>query len=277
MAYVRAQESRRPDRLFNDPYAQLFVDAAPGAFPATRDEAERVSPAMVPLGAAFGWHAILRTRFFDDYLTSACDNGCGQVVLLAAGLDTRAFRLDWPATTRLFEIDLPEVMAFKEPVLSRRYAQPRCRRTVVAADLRAAWPQHLTAAGFEPDAATAWLAEGLLSYLSPGEATRLLADVTTLSAVDSQLAFEHGGIAHGTVFDQAQAAAQMREYTAMWKGGPGPEAPDWLAGHGWRVRLHDAVDLSGYYRRPVPAGAGGGYLTATRGSSGSDSGSPNLG
>src|SRR5262249_12073959 len=103
VAYVRAQESRRLDRLFDDPYAQAFLDAAPGLFPATGGKAELALAGMTGLGAVFGWHAIIRTRFYDDYLTAASHAGCRQVVLLAAGLDTRAFRLDWPAETRLFE------------------------------------------------------------------------------------------------------------------------------------------------------------------------------
>jgi methyltransferase (TIGR00027 family) len=190
VAYVRAQESRRHDRLFDDPYAQAFLDAAPGLFPPTQGEDERTLPEMTGLAAAFAWHAIIRTRFYDDYLTAASRAGCRQVVLLAAGLDTRAFRLDWPAETRLFEVDLPDVMAFKQQVLMDRSARPGCLRTVIAADLREAWPQQLTAGGFEPGSATAWLLEGLLIYLSADEATRLLSDITALSGSDSQMAFE---------------------------------------------------------------------------------------
>src|SRR5256885_588590 len=96
VAHVRAQESRRPDRLFDDPYAQAFTEAVPGWFPSTRDQAERAGAGMAALGAAFGWHAVIRTRFFDDHLIAATRAGCRQVVLLAAGLDTRAYRLDWP-------------------------------------------------------------------------------------------------------------------------------------------------------------------------------------
>jgi methyltransferase (TIGR00027 family) len=200
VAYVRAQESRRRDRLFDDPYAQAFVDAAPDSLPATRDEAERRLSGMMTLGAVFGWHAIIRTRFFDDYLTEACHAGCSQVVLLAAGLDTRAFRLGWPEGTRLFEIDLPDVMSFKHRVLADQSALPRCQRMVIAADLREAWPAHLVAGGFDPLSATAWLVEGLLIYLSADEATRLLTDITVLSAPGSHLAFEHGSIADSAVF-----------------------------------------------------------------------------
>ena len=134
VARVRALESQREDRLFDDPYAQAFVDAAPGAFPEER--AVRARPAahgpLASLGAAFSAHAVIRTRFYDDFLTAATAAGSRQVVLLAAGLDTRAFRLAWPAGTRVFELDLPGVLAFKEAVLGAHGAVPRCERAPLA-------------------------------------------------------------------------------------------------------------------------------------------------
>jgi methyltransferase (TIGR00027 family) len=184
------------------------------------------------------------------------------VVLLAAGLDTRAFRLDWPAETRLFEVDLPDVMDFKQQVLTDRSARPGCLRTVVTADLRETWPQQLIAGGFEPGSATAWLVEGLFIYLSADEATRLLSDITALSVPGSQIAFEHGSVAHSTAFREARVMPAMREYTALWKGGLGGDAPAWLTGHGWRVRTHDAAGLAESCGRPAPAGSSSGFLTA---------------
>ena len=164
VARVRALESQREDRLFDDPYAQAFMDAAPGAFPEER--AVRARPAahgpLASLGAAFSAHAVIRTRFYDDFLTAATAAGSRQVVLLAAGLDTRAFRLAWPAGTRVFELDLPGVLAFKEAVLGARGAVPRCERVTVPADLREDWPARLTAAGFGPAEPATWLAEGLV-------------------------------------------------------------------------------------------------------------------
>jgi methyltransferase (TIGR00027 family) len=151
VAVVRARESRREDRLFDDPYAQAFVAAAPGAFPDGRPETggRRATPGpLASLGAAFYAHAVIRTRFFDDYLTTAATAGCGQVVLLAAGLDTRAFRLAWPAGTRLFELDPPDVLTFKESVPAACGAVPRCERVTVPADLREDWPRALASSGF---------------------------------------------------------------------------------------------------------------------------------
>jgi methyltransferase (TIGR00027 family) len=124
VARVRALESRRKDRLFDDHYAQAFLDAAPGAFPEERQARQPGDGSLRALGAAFSAHAVIRTRFYDDWLTAAVGGSRGQVVLLAAGLDTRAFRLGWPAGTRVFEVDLPDVLAFKEAVLARCGAAP---------------------------------------------------------------------------------------------------------------------------------------------------------
>ena len=122
VAMVRAQESQRDDRLFKDPYAEAFLIASPGAFDAEQRAAEAGAGDMAPWGAAFWSHAVTRTRFFDDYLLDATAHGIRQVVLLAAGLDTRAYRLPWPRGVRVYELDLPEVMRFKGKVLTERAA-----------------------------------------------------------------------------------------------------------------------------------------------------------
>jgi methyltransferase (TIGR00027 family) len=263
MALVRAQESRRQDRLFDDPYAQAFTDAA-GAFSAEAATAAGDRAAGGPLarlGEVFAFHAVIRTRFFDDYLIAA---GCRQVVLLAAGLDSRALRLPWQAGTRLFEIDLPDVTGFKETVLARLDARPACERTVIPADLRGPWPAALTAAGFDRAARTAWLAEGLLLYLTPAEASCLLIDIGELSAPGSRLSFEHGSAAASALFTQARTLPRMAKYAALWKGGLGEDAPGWLARHGWQPQFHDCAALAGAYGRLVPQASDGGFLTAVR-------------
>jgi methyltransferase (TIGR00027 family) len=260
MARVRAQESRRPDRLFDDPYTQAFLAAAPGAFP----EQPAVVGGLAWLGAAFFFHGVIRTRFFDDYLLAATAAGCRQVVLLAAGLDTRAFRLAWPDKVGLFELDLPEMLAFKEPVLAAQHAVPQCERVVLPADLREDWPATLATVGFQPTQPTAWLAEGLLIYLSAEEAARLLTAVGELSAPGSQLAFEHGNIADSPLLAQARAMPAMAPVTSLWKGGLGAHAPDWLTRHGWQAHTHDRATLATTYGRAVPASSNGGFLTAVR-------------
>ena len=266
VAMVRARESRRADRLFDDPYAQAFVDAAPGAFPEepkTSEERAALGP-MASLGAAFCARGVIRTRFFDDYLTAATAAGSRQVVLLAAGLDTRAFRLAWPEGTCLFEVDLPAVLAFKDSVLAARGAVPRCARAAVPADLRAGWTSALATAGYDRTSRAAWLAEGLLIYLTATEAGQLLADVTELSAPGSQLAFEHSPMAAAALTSRSQQMPTMHPYAKLWKGGLGDDASGWLSRHGWQPQFHDLAALAAAYRRPVPGQARGGFLTAIR-------------
>lgn len=266
VARLRARESERTDRLFDDPYAQAFVDAAPAAL--TR-EPKAPQGATGPgsasaLSAGFYAHVVIRTRFFDGYLTAATSAACSQVVLLAAGLDTRAFRLAWPPGTRVFEVDLPGVLEFKDAVLTARGAAPRCERTIVPADLRGDWPTALTGAGFDRDRPTAWLAEGLLIYLTADDAARLLHGVTKLSAPESQLSFEHSPVGTAALMNRIQLMPSLHLYASFWKGGIGEHAPRWLADHGWQPSFHQLAALAADYDRPIPGQARSGFLTALR-------------
>src|SRR6185437_9179966 len=135
----------------------------------------------------------VRTRFCDDYLLAAARSGCRQIVLLAAGLDARAFRLAWPEGSRVWEIDMPGVFAFKERVLANRGATPVCERTIIPADLRGDWPHLLTGTGFDPAQPAAWLVEGLLMYLDERERDLLMDRVGTLSGAGSRIALDHRG------------------------------------------------------------------------------------
>jgi methyltransferase (TIGR00027 family) len=214
------------------------------------------------VGRSLYQRAVIRTRFYDDYLIAAAGEGCHQVVLLAAGLDTRAFRLDWGPQLRLFELDLPDVLAFKARVLSQAGATARCARTVVPADLRAGWPAELVRAGYAPGARTAWLIEGLMIYLTPAEAGNLLAAVTDLSAGGSQLSSEHSPAAASALVSRAQAMPTIHEYAQLWKGGLGEDAPGWLGGHGWLPQLHSLDGVARSYGREFTGT--GGFLTAVR-------------
>jgi methyltransferase (TIGR00027 family) len=258
VAAVRAHESGRPDRLFDDPFAASFVAAVPGAFP---ERAQR-SDEQRSVGAAFATHAVIRTRFYDDYLLAA---DAHQVVLLAAGLDTRAFRLPWPDHVRVFEVDLPEVLAFKQTVLDARAAAPACVRTTVAADLSAPdWADHLAAGGFDPAVPTAWLIEGVLIYLTHEAAAALLARVDRLSAPGSRVAFEYHTGATSDLLDQARTTSTMVGYAELWRGGLAVDAADWLREHGWRPSVHALGDLAAGYGRPLRRAAASSLLDAVR-------------
>lgn len=239
IAQARALETAREDRLFDDPLARFFVETT-GAIQVA--EAGRLNQE----------HFALRTRFFDDYLVAACEQGVRQVVLLAAGLDTRAFRLPWPSGVHVFEVDLPGLVAFKEAVVGAHRAAPACDRSVIVADLRDDWPGALTAAGFDPDEPTAWLVEGLLMYLSATEGGALLRAVTALSATGSSLAVEHVNQAYLDLPQIQVVQRRLAAFDATWRSTL-DDPVGWLANEGWNASITDQVDLAHRHGRPVPA------------------------
>ncbi|MFI9273007.1 SAM-dependent methyltransferase [Kitasatospora sp. NPDC052896] len=246
VARARAVESRRPDRLFDDPYAAAFVTAADGEV-RERGPGE-VSPGLI----AMARHLVVRTRFFDDFLLAAAADGCRQVVIPAAGLDTRAYRLNWPAGLVCYEIDLPEVLAFKERVLAERAAEPVARRVALVADLREDWPAVLTGAGFDPAERSAWLIEGLLIYLESAEVARLLGQVGELAAPGSRLALTHGsGRWEESPRDRGEPAPELAPVMKLWKGGLAEDPVPWLGRRGWRAVRHDRAEAAVSYGRPV--------------------------
>ncbi|UGT62697.1 SAM-dependent methyltransferase [Nocardia asteroides] len=180
VAVIRAKESERPDRLYDDPFAAAFVAAARPGFDAERWQQFRT------LAERFQEGRSVAVRLADDRVREAVDSGIRQLVLLGAGLDTRAFRLELPPDTTVFEIDLPETFAFKEPVLGD--AVPRCGRAVIAADLRENWAEPLRAHGFRPDRPTGWIDEGTLGYLPADDTRSIVGTLTELSAPGSRFA-----------------------------------------------------------------------------------------
>ncbi|SOX56078.1 class I SAM-dependent methyltransferase, partial [Mycobacterium ahvazicum] len=179
------------EKLIDDPYAAALVRAV------GIDVYVRMVDGQIPVGGDAEFDPrrtaegmACRTRFYDQYFLAAARSGVAQAVILASGLDARAYRLPWPAGTVVYEVDLPDVIEFKTLTLGDLGAQPTAQRRAVAVDLRDDWAGALQAAGFDPTAPSAWSAEGLLVYL-PDEAQDTLFDhITELSAPGSQLAFE---------------------------------------------------------------------------------------
>jgi methyltransferase (TIGR00027 family) len=177
-ASVRAMESARPDCLFHDPYASALAGEEGAAW-----IAQRTPDKVLPI--------VLRTRFFDDFMQRIMQaSDIHQVVLLAAGLDTRAFRLAWPEGTRYYELDQPAVLQHKAQVLASQGAQPQCSRTAIEQDLTGPWQAALQAAGFHADEPSLWLLEGFLFYLPNTVIARILTDVSALAASGSWLGFD---------------------------------------------------------------------------------------
>lgn len=225
VAMNRARESARADRLFDDPYAAvLSAGHAPAA----------VSGDAAKQRHSLRAHVALRTRFYDELLLGS---GLEQVVLLAAGLDARAWRLPWPTGTTVYELDQPQVLAYKAERLA---APPVAGRRAVAVDLRDDWSAALLEAGFEAARPAAWLVEGLLAYLEPAEARTLLADVTGLAAPGAVLGCERTGPMRrieGTV-------------TALWRGGIPEGATAVLSDLGWQAVEVRCAALAERWGRP---------------------------
>ena len=193
VATARALEAQKPDPLAVDPYAELFCRAVGGPAADVLDGKEPDHPLKTD---DFGEHFVnfqgARTRYFDEYFRRAADAGVRQVVILAAGLDSRAYRLDWPAATTIFELDRPQVLDFKREVLSGHGDQPRAERREIAVDLREDWPQALRDNGFDAAMPSAWIAEGLLIYLPASAQEQLFTGVDGLAGHGSHVAIEDG-------------------------------------------------------------------------------------
>jgi methyltransferase (TIGR00027 family) len=262
VAAARATESSRPDRLFDDPLAEAFVAAASAASPKIA-LALKGSPDEA-VNQARRDSVAVRTRFCDDYLLMAARAGCRQIVLLAAGLDARAFRLPWPEGVRLWEIDMPDVFAFKERVIASRGATPACERRIIAADLREDWPHELTGAGFDPAQPAAWLVEGLLMYLDERERDLLMNRVGSISSARSRIAMDHrGGFFAPPPVTSAddptgeKTAARFASLATAAASDPSLTDPEaWFSGHGWRADVLNPADVFARYGRPVPGAAG---------------------
>ncbi|MGB3334350.1 MAG: class I SAM-dependent methyltransferase [Mycobacterium sp.] len=199
VAAARASETASADPLINDPYAKLLVaGAGTGIWELLLDDTlvDKVEAIDAEVAAVYHHmrnYQAVRTHFFDAFFADAVAAGIRQVVILASGLDSRAYRLDWPAGTTVYEIDQPKVLAYKEQTMAANDVTPAAERRTVAIDLRQDWPAALTAAGFDPAAPTAWLAEGLLMYLPAEGQDRLFDQITALSAPGSRIAAETAG------------------------------------------------------------------------------------
>ncbi|MCK5753967.1 MAG: class I SAM-dependent methyltransferase [Mycobacterium sp.] len=277
VAASRALASRGPDPLIEDPYAATLVKAV--GLPHFVKVAEGQLDVDDPLFSARQMceHIAVRTRFFDQMFIDACAAGIRQAVILASGLDTRAFRLAWPAGTVVFEIDQPAVIDFKTQVLTDAGATPGAERRTVGVDLRDDWPRALRDGGFDPGQPTAWIAEGLLIYLPPDGQDRLLNAVTELSTPGSRLATEHMD-AQALTGDWAKAMTERGrrlgstiDLTELFYTGPRNSAADHLRAQGWSVTVQpnsDAYVANGFAPPAdelIALTGDSGYLTAQLG------------
>lgn len=242
VAAARASETTRMDRLFSDPFAEAFVRAA-----GPTHGAERERPR-----ALLDWISV-RTRFLDDLLLNSCAAGAWQVVIFGAGLDARAFRLAWPSEVRLFELDLPGLLEFKEDVIRSEGWQPSCERICVPVDLSGDWSEPLLGAGFTAGSLVAFSAEGLLAYLSASTSDSLVARAAELSSPGSRLGLTLASSRRLETWREAhpEPSASASDYVSLWRSANAEHAIEWLASRGWHARAFDVAERSATYGRPL--------------------------
>ncbi len=251
VAAQRALASQGPSPLIDDPFAAPLVRAVgmdiytrlvDGEIRADADsgfDPERMARGM---GA--------RTRFYDQFFLDATGAGIRQAVILASGLDSRAYRLPWPQGTVVYEVDMPDVIEFKTRTLAQLGAEPTAERRTVAIDLRDDWPAALAEAGFDPHSAAVWSAEGLVVYLPVQAQDALFADISALSAAGSRLGTEFMPDT-SVLGDQRWREHHQRmtelgfpiDLSELVYGGDRNHLTDYLAGHGWDVSSRNAVQL----------------------------------
>jgi methyltransferase (TIGR00027 family) len=260
VAAARAVESAGRNPLIRDDFAQTLVSSAGPAWARLADpelawlDDDPHGQRAHRLGIDY---QAVRTHFFDEYFENAVSAGIRQVVILAAGLDSRAYRLDWAAGTAVYEIDQPKVLGYKTGILESHGAVPTARRRPVPVDLRDDWPAALAAAGFDRTQPTAWLAEGLLPYLPSDAQDRLFEMFTSLSARGSQVAIEAFGMNSRS---NSQRWLRMRERLGLdvnvqaltYHEPDRSDAAQWLTDHGWQVNAVNNRDEMARLGRPVP-------------------------
>ncbi|ARI50748.1 class I SAM-dependent methyltransferase [Streptomyces bacillaris] len=259
VAAARAIETHRPDSLAQDVFAEHFVLAAPASKGWPVRPAEVTGGDANPLWGRFARYFGLRTRVLDDFLLgSAHTGGVRQVVLVGAGLDSRAYRLEWPSGCVVFEIDREEVLAFKHQVLDGVSAVPKAARVPVPMDLRDDWAGALPGAGFDPAAPSVWLIEGLLFYLPPAAETYLVDTVDRLTAGGSALAFEAKLERDLLAYRDSVLYTATREQIGidllgLFDLSPRPDSAGRLADRGWSTAVHTPFDFTRLHGRgPLP-------------------------
>jgi methyltransferase (TIGR00027 family) len=264
VAVGRAMASRDPRGLINDPFAEPLVRAVGVDFFTKMmdgeldiDAIENVSPVRIQ---AMTDGMAVRTKYFDDYFVNATGAGVRQAVILASGLDSRAYRLPWPAGTVVYELDQPQVIEFKTTTLAGIGAEPTATRRTIPIDLRADWPGALQAAGLDTMAPTAWLAEGLLIYLPPEAQDRLFDNITALSVPGSTIATEFvPGIVDFDADRAREVASSFREHgvdvdlASLVYAGERNHVVDYLRTKGWDVEGVTRAELFKRHGIDVPA------------------------
>jgi methyltransferase (TIGR00027 family) len=263
VAAARAVASEDTDPIISDPFAAPLVRAAGIEFFTRVVDGDIALPDAGENGASELQtetdSIAVRTRFFDEFFVSAAAAGIHQAVILAAGLDSRAYRLNWPAGSVVYEVDQPQVVMFKTETMAGLGAEPTAERRTVSIDLREDWPTALRDSGFDDTKPSAWSAEGLLMYLPPEAQDRLFDHITALSAPGSQIATEYHPDSGLTMAERGKAMSDRWadigcnvDLSGLFYDGERNNVADYLTDRGWDVSSRTRRELFGEYGRVFP-------------------------
>lgn len=189
-AFQRSQESERDDRLFLDPYSRLLWSAGREILQSRRNNRNKSQRDNAEATKMIQFIIALRTRYFDDFIHECVKEGIDQIIILGSGLDCRPFRLNLEKNIKLFEVDLPGILEFKDSVLNRHEIKANCERISIFSDITGDWAQQLPDAGFNITRPSAWVIEGVLPYLSHQDIKRMYSDIQGLSQPGSRCGFD---------------------------------------------------------------------------------------
>jgi methyltransferase (TIGR00027 family) len=256
VAASRALEANKADPFVVDPYAEMFCRAVGGEWADVLDGKAPENKLASEFGEHFVNYQAARTSFFDTYFYGAVDAGVRQVVIPAAGLDSRSYRLAWPTGTTVYEMDQPQVLEFKADVLRDSGESPTAERRAIAVDLRDDWQGVLLDSGFDPVAPSAWLAEGLLIYLPAAAQRQLFSGIDALAAPGSRVAVEEASPIADSELEQARAeerdSGNEGQFFSLIYNEQHAPAAEWFGNHGWRA---EGIRLVDYFReigKPIP-------------------------
>ena len=218
VAVYRARETERPDALFRDPFARRLAG----------ERGEQIAKSM-PLGRDNDWSMITRTRLGDDFINEQVQQGVDTVINLAAGLDARPYRMNLPSTLKWIEVDLPEILAYKEEIL--RDEKPVCSLERIRVDLsNASARRDLFAELGRRSNKALIITEGLLIYLNRDDVAGLAQDL----AAPPSFQFWILDIASpGLLRMLAKRMAKQLTAAAPFKFAP-PEGPNFFLPYGWK-------------------------------------------
>ncbi|KLI06866.1 SAM-dependent methyltransferase [Mycolicibacterium conceptionense] len=256
VAASRALEAKKTDPLAVDKYAEVFCRRVGGEWTTAVEGTDPEHPLQTEFGEHFVNFQGARTKYFDEYFAQAIEAGVQQVVLLAAGLDSRAYRLPWADGTVVYELDQPRVLEFKREAIEELDDAPKAQRREVPVDLREDWPRALQEAGFDPSRPSAWIAEGLLIYLPATAQEQLFAGIDALAAPGSFVGIEEAVPMPDEAFEakRAEALASDEEnafFTLVYNQQHAP-AERWFGEHGWDAVATPLHQLLAGLGRPVP-------------------------